>query len=150
MCSRVQNSGGGGVRRREHRKSAVAADEPEVDFLVMYQAQSAAVEAERAVVQGLVPEERVPEHHHHGPVGGGSQLDGRVATTPLQSGADEDPWVSALRLDEGVGEAATWLQVHVGHVDLSKVVSDSEVIARGWRSSRGKGVAESQTLGWWG
>jgi len=38
-------------------------------------------------------------------MGGGSQPDGRVAATLLQGIADEEPWVSTLRLDEGVSEA---------------------------------------------
>jgi hypothetical protein len=70
-------------------------------------------------------------------VGGGSQPDRRVAATLLQSVAGEEPWVRALRLDEGVGEAATWLHVHWGHVDLNKVISGGEVIASGWSSRSG-------------
>jgi len=104
---------------------------------VSHQAEEVPIETDRAATDGLFPEERMPEDDHHGPVGGGSQPDWRVAATLLQSGADVEPWVSALRLDEGVGEAATWPHVHWGHVDLNKVASDGEVIARGCSSRSG-------------
>ena len=136
MRSLVQCSGGV-VCCREHCETAVAADETEFRLLVAHQAEDVLGEVDGPAAQSLLPEEGVAEDHHHGPVGGGSQPDWRVAATLLQSGADEEPWVSALRLDEGVGEAATWPHVHWGHVDLNKVASDGEVIARGCSSRSG-------------
>ena len=102
----------GEVLRRQHRKAAIAADEAEVGLLVAHQAEEVSIEADQTATNGLFPEERMPEDDHHGPVGGGSQPDGRIAATLLQSVVDEEPWVRTLRLDEGVGMAATWLHVH--------------------------------------
>ena len=96
------------------------------------QVQNAHFKVERPVAQRLLLEERVTEHHHHGPVGGGSQPDGRVTATLLQSGADEEPWVRALRLDEGIGEAPARPHVHGGHVDLNEVMSAGYIIASRW------------------
>ena len=87
---------------------------------------------ERAASQRLLPKKGVPEHHHHGPVGRGRQPDGRVAATLLQGSADEEPWVSTLRLDEGVSEAPAGLHVHWGHVDLNEVMSAGYIIASRW------------------
>jgi hypothetical protein len=79
----------------------------------------------------------VAEDHHHGAIGGGCQPDGRVAATLFQGSADEEPWVSALRLDESVGKAPAGLHVHMGHVDLSKVASDKGSVT--WWSSMSGG-----------
>jgi hypothetical protein len=47
---------------------------------------------------------------------------GGVAPTLLEGKPDEEPWISASWLDEGVGKAAARFHVHGKHVDLSDVV----------------------------
>jgi len=47
----------------------------------------------------------------------------------LQGSADVEPWVSAFRVDEGVGEALSWFHVHRGHVDLGVVVPVGDISA---------------------
>jgi len=82
-------------------------------------------------------------------MGGGSQPDGRVAAALLQCSADEEPWVSALRLDKGVSEAPEGLYVHGGHVDLSEVMSVGGIIASRWGRTNGeeRGGGTPSTVG---
>jgi hypothetical protein len=50
----------------------------------------------------------------------------------LQGSVDVGPWVSALRVDEGVGEAPCWFHVHREHVDLGEVVPVGDINANSW------------------
>src|SRR6185437_8754603 len=61
------------VGRGQHRQPAVPTHKPEVSLLMANQAQDEAVKVKWTATQCLLTKERVPEHHHHGPMGGGSQ-----------------------------------------------------------------------------
>jgi hypothetical protein len=67
----------------------------------------------------------------------------------FQGTADVEPCVSAFRLDEGVSEAAAWLHIHGGHVDLDEVVSIVDIIASRWERRMGdeRGGCTPSTVG---
>jgi hypothetical protein len=100
------------VRRCELNQVPVLNKETKICLLMTDKAKLVAAHVNGAPLHSNFPEKGATENNHHGVMGRRSQPNWGVVTALLQGEPDEEPWISASGLDEGVGQAPAGLHVH--------------------------------------